>query len=300
MPHEKPHDSPRKLTEDMPLGARIGMNIILAAAPPTLRRHAIRRLEAGPRPIRKTRAERQREWEIEQARRAREGTSRSDWTPQSSSPCPWDEDEGSSSDSETGDVESLGTNKEQVTPTQSWAPPMGGEESGFFSRTEETDIPSRSSQPPGFTRESSQNPPNNQLRGGRREPTQQGRNKKKRKDTPPPPPMYKNLTAGESSRSFPPVEPDEASMTTGYQRIWRWSNEVDGVPENLLPVDDGRASVSTAWPGPHTDAGDDVGPSESISVIGDEVQDEGLYRRGKIAPSSRESAKPSESTKWTV
>lgn len=300
MPHDKSHDNPRKLTEDMPLGARIGMNIILAAAPPTLRRHAIRRLEAGPRPIRKTRAERQREWEMEQARRARDGTSRSDWTPQSSSPCPWDEEEGSSSDSETRGVESLGADNEQVESTQSWAPPMGGDESYFFSGIDEADIPSRSSQPPEFTRESTQNPPNSQLRGGRREPTQQGRNKKKRKDTPPPPPMYRNLPAAESSGYSTPVEPDETSMTTGYQRIWRWSNEVDGVPDGLRPVDDGRASVSTAWPGPHTDAGDVVGPSESISVIGDEAEDQGLYRRGKIAPSSRESAKQSESTKWTL
>ncbi|KAJ3466725.1 hypothetical protein MRS44_004289 [Fusarium solani] len=273
MSHEKPHDNPRKLTEDMPLGARIGMNIILAAAPPTLRRHAIRRLEGGPRPIRKTRAERQREWEIEQARRAREGTSRSDWTPQASSPCPWDEDEGSGSDSEIKGVGALGADEEQVESRESRAPALTGNEPYFMSGMEWTDTPSRSSQPPGFTREPSQNPLSTLLRGGRRELTQQGRNKKKRRETPPP-----------TCRKLPAA---------------KWSSQVDGVPDDLRPVDDGRTSVSTAWPGPHTDAGDEVGPSESISVIGDEAEDGGLYRRGKIAPSSRESAKQSESTKWS-
>lgn len=297
MSHEKPQDNPRKLTEDMPLGARIGMNIIFAAAPPTLRRHAIRRLEGGPRPIRKTRAERQREWEIEQARRAREGTSRSDWTPQSSSPCPWDEDEGSGSDPETRGLGALGADEEQVESRESRAPALNGNEPYFMSGMEGTDIPSRSSQPPGFTREPSQNPLSNLLRGGRRELTRQGRNKKKRTETPPP--TCQKLPAAKSDGYFPPFEPDAASMTTGYQRIYRWSSEVDGVPDDLRPVDDGRTSVSTAWPGPHTDAGDEVGPSESISVIGDEAEHEGLYRRGKIAPSSRESAKQSESTKWS-
>ncbi|KAI8680588.1 hypothetical protein NCS56_00464600 [Fusarium sp. Ph1] len=300
MSHDKSQDSPRRLTEDMPLGARIGMNIILAAAPPTLRRHAIRRLEGGPRPIRKTRAERQREWEIEQARRARDGMPRSDWTPQSSSPCPWDEDEGSGSDPETKGLGALGADEEQVESRESRVPALAGNEPYFMSDMEDMegiDIPSRSSQPPGFTREPSQNPLSNLLRGGRRELTQQGRNKKRRRETPPP--TCQKLPAAKSDGYFPPFEPDAASMTTGYQRIYRWSSEVDGVPDDLRPVGDGRTSVSTAWPGPHTDAGDDVGPGESISVIGDEAKDEGLYRRGKIAPSPRESAKQSESTKWS-
>lgn len=295
MSHEKPHDNPRKLTEDMPLGARIGMNIILAAAPPTLRRHAIRRLEGGPRSIRKTRAERQREWEIGQARRAREGTSRNDWIPQASSPCPWDEDEGSGSDSEIKGVGALGADEEQVESRESRAPALTGNEPYLMSGMEWTDTPSRSSQPPGFTREPSQNPLSTLLRGGRRELTQQGRNKKKRRETPPP--TCRKLPAAKSDGYFPPFEPEAASMTTGYQRIYRWSSQVDGVPDDLRSVDDGRTSVSTAWPGPHTDAGDEVGPSESISVIGDEAEDGGLYRRGKIAPSSWESAKQSESTK---
>lgn len=296
MSHDKPQGNHGNLTEDMPLGARIGMNIILAAAPPTLRRHAIRRLEGGPRPIRKTRAERQREWEIEQARRARDGMPRSDWTPQSSSPCPWDEDEGSGSDPETRGLGALGADEEQVESRESRAPALNGNEPYFMPGMEGIDIPSRSSQPPGFTREPSQNPLSNLLRGGRRELTRQGRNKKKRTETPPP--TCQKLPAAKSDGNSPPFEPDAASMTTGYQRIYRWSSEVDGVPDDLRPVDDGRNSVSTAWPGPHTDA-DDVGPSESISVIGDEAEDGGLYRRGKIAPSSRESARQSESTKWS-
>ncbi|RSL90905.1 hypothetical protein CEP52_014426 [Fusarium oligoseptatum] len=194
MPKDNKH---KKLTQDMPLGARIGMNIMLAAAPPTLRRHAIRRLEAGQRPIRKTRAERQREWEMEQARRARNGEPRSDWTPQSRSPCPWDEDEGS--DDESRDVSRNGD--------------------------------------------------------------------------------------------------ERSSMTTGYERIYNWSSQV---PENSHAVEDNRTSVSTAWPGPQTDVEDEVAPSESISVVGRTPDPEEMYRRGRIAPSSRDGARRrSESTRWS-
>lgn len=284
MSPEKPHDNPRKLTEDMPLGARIGMNIMLAAAPPTLRRHAIRRLEGGPRPIRKTRAERQREWEIEQARRAREGMSRSEWTPQSSSPCPWDEDEGSGSDSETGGSRA---NEEQV---ESREPRLNVNVPFMMS-----DMPSRSSQPPRLTREHCQNPLSN-MRGGRRDLAQRGRNKKVSRE-----PAGRKIPAAEPDGYFPPfpIEPDTGSRATGYQRIYRWSSQVEGVPEDLRRAGDGPTSVSTAWPGPQTDAGDEVGPSESISVIGNEAENEGLYRRGKIAHSSREGGRQSESTRWT-
>ncbi|RSL52386.1 hypothetical protein CEP54_010952 [Fusarium duplospermum] len=272
MPKDDKH---KKMTEDMPLGARIGMNIMLAAAPPTLRRHAIRRLERGQRPIRKTRAERQREWEMEQARKDRNGESRSDWTPQSRSPCPWDEDdeEGSGSDDE---MRGGGTNEEQV---ESRDISRNGDESGVEMVMAAALPHFYSSGPSEFTREPSQSFTNDQPDRGQHffngaEPT------------------CRNLPAATSPACFPSVASDTESITTGYQRIYKWSSQIN---ENPPAIDDNRTSVSTAWPGPQTDAGDEVAPSESISVVGHTPDPEGMYRRGRIAPSSRRS----ESTKWS-
>lgn len=277
------NDKHRKLTEDMPLGARIGMNIMLAAAPPTLRRHAVRRLEAGQRPVRKTRAERQREWEIEQANKARRNGG--EWTPGSSSP--WDEGESGSD----GGVGALGADEKQAESRRSrGSPPRDGDESDVESGTR---TPSRSSRPPGFTGEPRQNPINDGLCRGRRPDQVPGGNATEGRDNGAEPSRTTRepQTSNSMGYSHPPA-PDLASMTTGYQRIYRWSSQVQGVPA----ADDAGTSVSTAWPGPDTDQ---VAPSESISVVGDGAADEGLYRRGRIAPSSRGSEKRSESTKWS-
>ncbi|RMJ10126.1 hypothetical protein CDV36_010230 [Fusarium kuroshium] len=270
MPKDNKH---KKLTQDMPLGARIGMNIMLAAAPPTLRRHAIRRLEAGQRPIRKTRAERQREWEMEQARRARNGEPRSDWTPQSRSPCPWDEDEGS--DDESRDVSRNGDERNVVMEMAGAGPRSFGSVPSEFtpepSRNFTNDRPDRERHffNPGHT---------------------EGRNRVE--------PTCQNLPAATTPACFPPVGSDTgSSMTTGYERIYNWSSQV---PENSHAVEDNRTSVSTAWPGPQTDVEDEVAPSESISVVGRTPDPEEMYRRGRIAPSSRDGARRrSESTRWS-
>ncbi|KAJ4310675.1 hypothetical protein N0V84_010856 [Fusarium piperis] len=269
-------DKPKKLTEDLPLGERLGWNIILGVAPPGPRRHGIRHLERRRRPVRKTRAERHHEWETEQAARARR--SESEWTPDSYSLY-----EGSGSDFNARGVGYPGADERQV---ESRGPPRNGDESEVVLGTH---APSRSSRPPGFTPEPYQKPMENYLHRARR--LDRG-NQEEGRGGP-----SRTVQASQAPNPFdyldPPV-PKMASMTAGRERIYRWSRKVDGVPEVQPVAKDDGASVSTLWPD-----SDEVEPGESISMVGGAVEDQGLYRRGQITHSSREDATLSESTRWT-